>query len=347
MTRISKRAEVMPASPIRRLVPFADVAKAKGIHVHHLNIGQPDIATPQGMIDAYRRYDERVLAYGPSQGAPQLRKAVAAYYTKLGLPLHAEEVNIIVGGSEALQFAFAAVADVGDELVVSEPFYANYAGFAITAGVKLVPVTASSKDGFHLPPDEAFERAISPKTKAIVVTSPGNPTGTVYSAAELLRLERIAEKHDLYLISDEVYREFAYDGVKVTSALSLASASKRVIVVDSVSKRFSCCGARVGFVITRVALSDVFMRMCYARLCPATVDQYAAIAAYDGRPLLRGGRRRISGAAKRAGEGVERDRRRVNISPRARSTPWSRSPWRTRTTSRSGSSPTSRWRRRR
>lgn len=282
MTRLSVRAQVMPASPIRRLVPFADVAKAKGVHVHHLNIGQPDIATPRRMIEAYQSWSEPVLAYGPSQGLPALRKAAASYYQKHGLDVRAEEVNVTVGGSEALAFAFAAVADVGDELIVSEPFYANYSGFAVSAGVTLRGVQASSSNGFHLPPDSAFEAVIGPKTRAIVVTSPGNPTGTVYTAEEMARLGKLVEKHDLVLISDEVYREFAYDGAKVTSALSLPCAKDRVVVVDSVSKRYSACGARVGFLVTKNAeLGDAFMRMCFARLCPATVDQIAAIAAYE------------------------------------------------------------------
>lgn len=282
MTHVSERAKAMPASPIRKLVPFADVAKARGIHVHHLNIGQPDIATPKQMIDAYRSYDETVLAYGPSQGVPALRRSIANYYTKLGLKVRPEEVNVTVGGSEALAFAFAAVTDPGEEIVVIEPFYANYAAFAVSAGVSLVPVQASAETGFHLPPDEAFARAITKKTRAIVVTSPGNPTGTIYTREEMERLARICEAYDLYLISDEVYREFAY-GAEVTSALSLGErADKRVIVVDSVSKRYSACGARVGCVITKNAeLGDVFMRLCFARLCPATVDQYAAVAAYE------------------------------------------------------------------
>ena len=281
MTKLSQRALAMPASPIRRLVPFADVAKARGVHVHHLNIGQPDIATPAGMIAAYKRYDDRVLEYGPSQGLPALRKAIAHYYERIGHAITQDEVKITVGGSEALSFAFAAVADPGDEILVFEPFYANYSGFAVQLGIRLAAVTASARDGFHLPSDAAIEAAINPRTRALVITSPGNPTGTVYSADELRRLERIAEKHDLYIISDEVYREFAY-GAAVTSALSLASADRRVIIVDSVSKRYSACGARVGCVITKSAeLGDVFMRMCFARLCPATVDQIAAVAAYE------------------------------------------------------------------
>lgn len=282
MTRsTSKRARIMPASPIRRLVAFGDAAKARGVAVHHLNIGQPDIATPLAMIEAYRSYDDRVLAYGPSQGLPELRKAVAAYYAGVGLPIRPEHVNITVGGSEALAFAFSAVADVDDEIIVFEPFYANYSSFAVGAGVHLRPVTAAAATGFHLPPDDVIERAIGPRTHALLINSPGNPTGTIYAAAEMERLGRIAEAHDLFLISDEVYREFAF-GAKVSSALSLSCAPERVIVVDSISKRYSACGARVGCVISQnPELIDTFMRMSFARLCPATVDQLAAIAAYQ------------------------------------------------------------------
>jgi aspartate aminotransferase len=280
--RISKRGEAMPASPIRRLVPYADQARARGIHVHQLNIGQPDIVTPRGMIDAYRSYDEKVLAYGPSQGIPELRAAIARYYVTHGLKVAKEDVSITVGGSEALYFTFAAVADPGDEIIAIEPFYANYAGFATQVGVKLVTVLAQASDGYRLPPDSVFEAAINSKTRAIVFTTPGNPTGAVFTEAEVQRLGRLAEKHDLVLISDEVYREFAYDGVAVTSALSLPCADERVVVIDSVSKRYSACGARVGCAITRNhEITNVFMRMCFARLCPATVDQIAAIAAYE------------------------------------------------------------------
>lgn len=282
MAKPSQRAHAMPASPIRRLVPYADQAKARGVHVHHLNIGQPDIATPRPMIEAYRNYDESVLAYGPSQGLPKMREAVSKYFSKLGLPVEPKHISTTVGGSEAVRFAMDAVTDPGDEVLVFEPFYANYLGFAVSSGAKVVPVPASADDGFHLPSDEAIEAKISPRTKAVIVCSPGNPTGTVYSKEEMLRLGELAQKHDLYIISDEVYREFAYGGVEVTSALSLPCADERVIVVDSVSKRYSACGARVGFVITRnEPILDAIMRMCFARLCPATVDQLAAIAAYD------------------------------------------------------------------
>ena len=272
----------MPASPIRRLVPFADAARARGVHVHQLNIGQPDIPTPRPMIEAYQKYEDKVLAYGPSQGLPELRQAVSQYYERVGVPVATEGICVTFGGSEALQFALAAVADPGDEVVVPEPFYANYAGFANMLGVVLKPVRARAEDGFHLPSNEDFESVISSRTRAIIFTSPGNPTGTVFTPEEMGRLGALAEKHDLALISDEVYREFAYEGVKVTSALSLPCASERVIVIDSVSKRYSACGARVGFALTRnERFADVFMRMCFARLCPATVDQLAAVAAFS------------------------------------------------------------------
>ena len=285
MADLSTRGRRMPASPIRRLVPFADRARARGVHVHALNIGQPDIPTPQGIIDAYRAYEGPVLAYGPSQGNPDLRAAVAASYQKLGFEIDSEHVSVGFGGSEALRYAIDSVADPGDEIVVMEPCYANYLGFGMSSGVVMRPVTAQASDGFHLPPDEAFDAVIGPRTRAILVCSPGNPTGTVYTREEMQRIGRIAERHDLFIISDEVYRDFAYDGVEVTSALTLDNAAERVIVTDSVSKRFSACGARVGFAITRRAdVGDAIMRMGFARLCPATVDQLAALAGYTDTP---------------------------------------------------------------
>ncbi len=282
MPTLSRRGVDMPASPIRRLVPFADAAKTRGVHVHHLNIGQPDIPTPPQMIEAYRNYNEQVLAYGPSQGLPAMRAAVARDYNERGLHIEDRHVTTCFGGSEAVTFSLAAVTDAGDEILVPEPFYANYAGFATLLGVRVVPVPASARDGFHLPPDEALEAAVSSRSRALVFCSPGNPTGTVYRPDELERIGRFAEKHDLFIISDEVYRDFAYDGVAVTSALSLSCADDRVLVVDSVSKKYSACGARVGFVVTRSEpLLDAVMRMSFARLCPPTVDQLAAIAAFE------------------------------------------------------------------
>lgn len=281
VAELSKRAQRMPASPIRRLGPYADAAKARGVYVHHLNIGQPDVLTPPGMLEAYRSFDQKVLAYGPSQGLPELRRAVADYYTRFGLPVDPDEVFVTTGGSEAIAFALAAVADPGEEVLVFEPVYANYIGFAVASGVEIKAVAGEAKGGYHLPPDDAIEAAISPRTRAVIACSPGNPTGTIYTAEEMRRLGRIAEKHDLFLISDEVYREFAYDGVKVTSALSLSSAPERVIVVDSVSKRYSACGARIGFAISKnPEVRSAFTRLGFARLCPATVAQIASIAAY-------------------------------------------------------------------
>jgi aspartate aminotransferase len=282
MPSISKRAQRIPASPIRRLVPFADQAKSRGIHVHHLNIGQPDIQTPTVMMDAFRNFDDRVLAYGPSAGLPELRAAVANYFCRVGDPVKPEQVFVTTGGSEALVFAFAAVADHGDEILVPEPFYANYNGFATLLGIQVKPITTRADNGFHLPSDEEIAAAIGPKTKAIALANPGNPTGTVYTPEEMERLARLIEAKDLYLISDEVYREFVYEGAQFKSALSLDCAPQRVIVTDSISKRFSACGARIGFAVTKnEALADAFTRMGFARLCPATVAQRAAIAAYQ------------------------------------------------------------------
>lgn len=281
MARLSNRGRSMPASPIRRLVPFADGARARGLHVHHLNIGQPDIPTPRAMIEAYQSFDAKVLAYGPSQGLPELRRAIADYWTGEGYPIRSSAVTVTFGGSEAAVFAMAAVADPTDEVLTADPFYANYLGFAAQAGVTLSSYPAHADDGFRLPPDEELEQYIGPKTRAILIVNPGNPTGAVYGPEEMARLGRLAEKHDLFIISDEVYRELVYDGAEVVSAFGLDCADERVIVVDSVSKRFSACGARVGAVITKSAeLADAFMRMAFARLCPATVDQLAAIAAY-------------------------------------------------------------------
>ena len=285
MPKTSKRSQLIPASPIRRLVPFADSAKEKGVHVHHLNIGQPDIETPQAMMDAYRNFDDAVLAYGPSAGLPELRKAVSQYFHRVGDPVSPEQVFVTTGGSEALVFAFAAVADHGDEILVPEPFYANYNGFAAMLDVHVKPITTRAENGFHLPNEEEIVQAIGPKTRAIALANPGNPTGTVYTSEELEMLGKIATEHDLYLISDEVYREFVYDGAIFRSALSLPCADERVIVTDSVSKRFSACGARIGFAVTKnPELADAFTRMGFARLCPATIAQKAAVAAYQLEP---------------------------------------------------------------
>lgn len=282
MPTLSLRAQRMPASPIRRLVPLAEEAERRGVHVLRLNIGQPDIPTPRGMIEAYQSYDEEVLAYGPAQGLPALQEEVARYYTEYGDPVRPEHVTVTFGGSEALVFALAAITDPGDEVVVFEPFYANYLGFGALASATIRSVVCSPEDGFRLPPDEAIEAAINPRTKAFVFCSPGNPTGVVLTAEEMQRIGRLAEKHDLFIISDETYKEFSYDGEPVTSALSLDCADERVIVADSVSKRFSACGARVGFLVAaNPDFNAAVLRMALARLCPATVDQLACVAAYQ------------------------------------------------------------------
>ena len=289
MTVLSKRGADAPASPIRRLAPIAAAAKARGVEVHHLNIGQPDIRTPQGMIDAYRTLEDRVIAYAPSDGFAAYREKLAAYYTALALEgegeaVTADDIVVTVGGSEALLFAIAATCDPGDEILVCEPFYTNYAGFSHLLSVQVKPVTTFAEDGFRIDP-ERVERAVSDRTRALVLPSPGNPTGVVLSRAELAALAAICRKHDLFFLCDEVYREFVYDlpaGSRSASVLSLADFADRAVVIDSVSKRYSACGARVGALVTRNhELRAAAQRFGQARLSPATVDQYAAMAALD------------------------------------------------------------------
>jgi len=278
--RISERAQLMPASPIRRLVPFADRAKARGIRVYHLNIGQPDIETPDEMMAAYRQTDIKVLEYGPSSGLTSYREALAGYYRRAGIPVRPEDILVTTGGSEAILFALKAVADVGDEVIVPEPFYTNYAGFAKMACVKLVPVTARAEDGFRLPAGPEFERAITARTRAIIYSNPGNPTGVVYDADEMERLRRLAREFNLFLIADEVYREFCYDDAVPLSVLNLEGVDDRAVLVDSVSKRYSACGARVGCVASRnPEFMQAMLKFGQARLCPPTIDQLAAEAA--------------------------------------------------------------------
>uniref|UniRef100_A0A7C4GG02 Aminotransferase n=1 Tax=candidate division WOR-3 bacterium TaxID=2052148 RepID=A0A7C4GG02_UNCW3 len=277
---ISRRAQTMPASPIRRLVPFADSAKARGIKVYHLNIGQPDIETPEAMMAAYRHTDIKVLSYGPSDGLKSYREALAGYYRRVGINIAPQDLLITTGGSEAILFALKAVADVGDEVVVVEPFYTNYAGFAVMACVKLVPVTSQADNGFRLPSRADFERVITGRTRAIIYSNPGNPTGVVYNADELERLRRLALEFNLFLVADEVYREFCYDDAVPLSVLNLAGLDDRAVLVDSVSKRYSACGARVGCVASRNReFMHAMLRFGQARLCPPTIDQLAAEAA--------------------------------------------------------------------
>jgi len=278
---ISRRGQTIQASPIRKFKPLADKAAERGTRVYFLNIGQPDIATPLPVMDAMRNYKEEVLAYGPAQGFLELRQAVADYFGPYGIKLTADNVITTVGGSEAVSFAFCVVSDPGGEVIVPEPFYTNYNGFASLADIKLVPLTLKAEDGFRLPPAKDIESKITKKTRAILICSPNNPTGTVYSREELQRVAAIAQKRDLFLIGDEVYKEFIYDGLKHTSLLEFPEVEDRVIVCDSISKRFSCCGARIGAVITRNC--DVFnsvLRFAQARLCPPSVEQAGALAAY-------------------------------------------------------------------
>ena len=271
----------MPASPIRRLVPYADRAKARGIKVYHLNIGQPDIETPAEMLNGYRDIDFKVLSYGPSQGLKDYIEALAQYYDGVGIKVRAQDIMVTTGGSEAISFALDAVADAGDEVIVPEPFYSNYSGFAETACVKLVPVTCLAETGFALPPKADFERAITSRTRAIIYSNPGNPTGAVYTRSELEMLAELCVEYGLYLIGDEAYREFIYDDdTEHTSVLNLAGIEDRAILVDSVSKRYSACGARIGCVISRNdELMAAILKFGQARLCPPTVDQLAAMAA--------------------------------------------------------------------
>ncbi len=278
---ISKRGREIQPSPIRKLKPYADEAQKKGIHVYFINIGQPDIPTPQPVLDAFHNYDEKVLSYGPAQGFLELRQAISDYFNSYNIPIDSENVIITIGGSEAIHFSFSAVANPDDEIIIPEPFYTNYNGYAAFASVKIVPLTLRVEDGFRLPQKEEIEAKITPRTRAILLCSPSNPTGTVYTPEELERVISIVQEHDLFLIGDEVYKEFVYDGGTHKSILEYEEIKDRVIVVDSISKRFSSCGARVGAVVTRNR--DVYqavLKFAQARLCPPSVEQKAALAAY-------------------------------------------------------------------
>ncbi len=279
--RISHRAVSIQESPIRKLAPLAAAARRRGTTIYHLNIGQPDVATPPEFIRAVASFKDKVLEYGPSDGLPELREAMAAYFARYEIALEPHDVLITNGGSEAILFAFNVVADEGEEIIVPEPFYTNYNGYAEMATLKVVPVRTHAEDGFHLPADEVLDAAVTPRTRAILVCSPNNPTGTVLTWEELERLAAFVERHDLFLIADEVYKEFAYDGRRHRSVLELPGIRERVIVVDSISKRFSACGARVGAVISRnrEVMASV-LKFGQARLCPPTLEQLGAIAAY-------------------------------------------------------------------
>ncbi len=277
---LSERAVKIPASPIRKLASYADEAKSKGIEVFHLNIGQPDIHTPDIIFNAMRNFGDNVLSYGPSQGLKDLREEMSKYYKRFNIDFDPSEISVTQGGSEAIIFAMEAVCNHGDQIIVFEPFYTNYLGFSIMAGIELVPVQTSVKNGFRLPEMSLIQSKITERTKAILICSPNNPTGTVYSKVELESVMHIAEKNDLYILSDEVYREFVFDGKKHTSIMDIKNAEKRAVVLDSISKRFSMCGARIGFLSTKISkLNDVFLKFSQARLCPATVEQVGVIAA--------------------------------------------------------------------
>lgn len=277
--KLSTRAIEIQASPIRKLMPYANQAKARGIKVYHLNIGQPDIPTPPEMIKVYHEFSDKVLAYGPSQGLDVYQQGLLHYYSKLGIELKKEDIIVTTAGSEAVTFAMLVVANEGDEIIVPEPFYTNYNGFATMASINLKAVTTYAEDGFALPPSTEIEKLINPKTRAIMLCNPGNPTGTVYSKEELFRVAEICKQHGLYLISDEVYREFIYDGMSHTSVLEVPGFEDHAIMVDSVSKRYSACGARIGCIVSRnKALMEATLKFAQARLCPPTVDQLAANA---------------------------------------------------------------------
>ena len=280
MPAISTKGRLMPPSPIRKLVPFADAAKKRGTQVIHLNIGQPDIATPQVALEAMRHLDRSVIEYSHSAGYESYRKGLASYYAQHGIVVTHEQIIVTNGGSEALLFGMMSCFEPGDEVIIPEPYYANYNSFAVSAGVTVVPVRCTIADGFALPSISAFEALITPKTKGILICNPGNPTGYLYSRAELETLRGIVLKHDLFLFADEVYREFCYDGATHVSALELDGLDQHAILIDSVSKRYSMCGARVGAFITRNAeLLATALKFAQARLSPPTFGQIASEAA--------------------------------------------------------------------
>jgi aspartate aminotransferase len=282
MPNISKKGLLMPESPIRKLVPFAEEAYKQGKTVYHLNIGQPDIKTPKIALDAVKVHALDILAYSRSEGSEDYRKKIAAYYHKNNINVTHEDIIVTTGGSEALLFAFGSIMDSDDEIIVPEPFYANYNGFSTASGVKIVPVISKIENNFALPPIEEFENHITPKTKAILICNPGNPTGYLYSKAEIKKLATIAKKHDLFLIADEVYREFVYDNKEFYSIMQEEDLKDHAIMIDSVSKRYSMCGARIGYLVSRN--KDVIktaLKFAQARLSPPTFAQIASEAALD------------------------------------------------------------------
>ena len=282
MPKISEKGRLMPASPIRKLVPFAEEAKRRGIKIYHLNIGQPDIETPTVALDAIKNNTLKVIEYSHSAGNESYRKKLAGYYQKHHIDVNHSQIMITTGGSEALLIGLMSCLDPGDEVIIPEPFYANYNSFALTAGAKVIPVGSNIESGFALPPVEDFERLITSKTKAIIISNPGNPTGYLYSKDELLKLREIVLKHDLYLFADEVYREFCYDGHSFYSAMQLEGLEQHVILIDSVSKRYSMCGARIGALVCKnEEVMATALKFAQARLSPPTFGQIASEAAIE------------------------------------------------------------------
>jgi aspartate aminotransferase len=282
MPELSQKGLSMPASPIRKLVPFAEEAKKKGRKVYHLNIGQPDIKTPEIALEAVRNLKETVIEYSHSAGNESYRKKLAEYYRGIGVDVNQNEILITTGGSEAILFALMSTVNPGEEVIIPEPFYANYNGFATTAGVKVVPVTSKIENNFALPPIEEFEKLITSKTRGIIICNPNNPTGYLYSEEEIRLLGEIAKKHDLYLFSDEVYREFCYDGYKHFSVMNLKEMEENVVLMDSVSKRYSACGVRIGALISKNKnLIQTALKFAQARLSPPSLGQIVGEAALN------------------------------------------------------------------
>lgn len=279
---LSKRITSMQQSPIRKLVPIAENAKKQGKKVYHLNIGQPDIVTPDEFFNAVKGFDEKVLKYSFSQGIPELIEALIQYYKRYNIKFENDEILVTNGGSEALLFSIIAIADHGDEILVPEPFYTNYNGFSSAVGVNVIPVTTKATEGFHLPPKASIEGLITPKTKAILLSNPGNPTGVVYTPDEIQMIADMAREYNLFVIADEVYREFVYDNLDYTSFGNLKEIADRVIIVDSISKRYSACGARIGSVASKNKdLIAQILKLCQGRLCVPTLEQIGAVELYS------------------------------------------------------------------
>jgi len=282
MPTISNKGKLMPESPIRKLVPYSEIAKKKGNKVYHLNIGQPDIKTPEVAMNAVKNIDLTILEYSHSAGNESYRKKLALYYSNQDIPVNLEDIIVTTGGSEALMFAMGSIMDQGDEVIIPEPFYANYNGFSTASGAVVVPAISTIESGFALPAIADFEKLITAKTKAILICNPGNPTGYLYSKAEIMQLADLVKKHDLFLISDEVYREFTYDGDVHYSVMNIAGLEEHAIMIDSVSKRYSMCGARIGCIVSKnKELMATAMKFAQARLSPPTIEQIASEAALD------------------------------------------------------------------